>query len=213
MNTSRHKGGGTVSNRQVGYGLVFGVPKSLSIYLAITGDPEVENIARSAVDETMRAMESEMQCKVRKGGVREDRRRGELVYSKFFHRDSRPIGGLSDPQEDLKAGRLQAAWEKLEQHRVVKEVTDSEALRERAVEQHLKALRAGKTSLMISPRHEEARKVASVVRERLKTEGAIGLENYPVSILRRMDLGPDSCRDLLPAGQPIQSQSFSRSSR
>jgi len=50
---------------------------------------------------------------------------------------------------------------------------------------------------MISPRHEEARKVASVVRERLKAEGAIGLEDYAVSLLRRMDLGPESCRDLL----------------
>ena len=45
----------------------------------------------------MGAMESEMQCKVRKGGLYEDRRTGELLYSKFFHRDSRPINGLSDP--------------------------------------------------------------------------------------------------------------------
>ena len=97
MNTSRKKDGERVSNRQVGYGLVFGVPKSLSIYLAITRDQVVENIARSAVDETMRAMENEMQCKVRKGGLHEDRRTGELLYSKFFHRDSRPISGLSDP--------------------------------------------------------------------------------------------------------------------
>lgn len=58
-------------------------------------------------------------------------------------------------------------------------------------------LLAGKTSLMISPRHEEARKMASAVRERLKAEGAIGFENHPVSVLRRMDLGPESCRDLL----------------
>jgi hypothetical protein len=79
MNTSRQEDGETVSNRQVGYGLVFGVPKSLSIYLAITGDQVVENIARSAVDETMGAMESEMQCKVRKGGLYEDRRTGELL--------------------------------------------------------------------------------------------------------------------------------------
>ena len=57
----------------------------------------IRNIARSAVDETMRAMESEMQCKVRKGGLYEDRKTGELLYSKFFHRDSRPINGLSDP--------------------------------------------------------------------------------------------------------------------
>ena len=97
MNTSRQENGETLSNRQVGYGLVFGVPKSLSIYLAITAEQVVENIARSAVDETMSAMEAEMQCKVRKGGLDEDRRTGEMLYSKFFHRDSRPINGLSDP--------------------------------------------------------------------------------------------------------------------
>jgi hypothetical protein len=49
MNTSRQENGRTVSNRQVGYDLVFGVPKSVSIYLAITGDRLVENIARAAV--------------------------------------------------------------------------------------------------------------------------------------------------------------------
>ena len=71
MNTTRREGGETVSNRQVGYGLVFGIPKSLSIYLAITSDLVVEHIARAAVDGTMRAMEAEMQCKVRKGGLHE----------------------------------------------------------------------------------------------------------------------------------------------
>src|SRR6202021_2864223 len=90
-NTSRQENGETVSNRQVGYGLVFRVPKSLSVYLAITGDQVVENIARSAVDETMRAMESEMQCKVRKGGLQEDRRPPEMLFFKFSNRDSRPI--------------------------------------------------------------------------------------------------------------------------
>jgi hypothetical protein len=83
MNTSRQENGETVSNRQVGYGLVFGVPKSLSIYLAITGDQVVEKIARSAVDETMRTMEVEMQCKVRKGGLDEDRRTGEMLSACF----------------------------------------------------------------------------------------------------------------------------------
>ena len=35
------------------------------------------------------------------------------------------------------------------------------------------------------------------MRERLKAEGAIGAEDYAVAVLRRMDLGPESCRDLL----------------
>jgi conjugative relaxase-like TrwC/TraI family protein len=62
MNTTRREDGETVSNRQVGYGLVFGIPKSLSIYLAITSDLVAEHIARAAVGGTMRAMEAEMQC-------------------------------------------------------------------------------------------------------------------------------------------------------
>ena len=61
------------------------------------------------------------------------------------------------------AGRSNAG----KHHGVIKEVTDGVELRERAVEQHLEARRAGKTSLMISPRHEEARKVAAVVRHQL----------------------------------------------
>jgi hypothetical protein len=94
-------------------------------------------------------------------------------------------------------GGLQAGWEKLEHYGTIKEFTDGVELHERAVEQHLEALRAGKTSLMISPRHDQARKVAAVVRQQLKAEGAIGAEDYAVTVLRRMDLGPEACRDLL----------------
>jgi hypothetical protein len=97
----------------------------------------------------------------------------------------------------LKAGRLQAGWEKLEHYGVIKEVTDGLELRQRAVEQHLEALRIGKTSLMISPRHDEARKVAAVVRQQLKAQGAIGAEDHAVNVLRRMDIGLEACRDLL----------------
>ena len=50
---------------------------------------------------------------------------------------------------------------------------------------------------MISLRHEEARKVAAVVRQKLKAEGAIGAEDHAVTVLRRMDLGSEACRDLL----------------
>src|SRR5271166_3721146 len=114
MNTSRQENGETLSNRQVGYGLLFGVPKSLSVYLAITGDRVVENIARSAVDETMQAMEVEMQCKVRKGGLQEDRRTGELLYSMFFHRDSRPINGLSDPHWHVHCFLHNATFDRVE---------------------------------------------------------------------------------------------------
>jgi hypothetical protein len=50
---------------------------------------------------------------------------------------------------------------------------------------------------MICPRHEEARKVAAIVRQKLKVEGAIGTEDHAVTVLRRIDLGPEARRDLL----------------
>jgi hypothetical protein len=50
---------------------------------------------------------------------------------------------------------------------------------------------------MICPRHEEARKVAAIVRQKLKVEGAIGTEDHAVTVLRRIDLGPEAYRDLL----------------
>jgi hypothetical protein len=46
-NTRRQEDGEKVSNRQVGYGLVFGVPKSLSIYLAIGANDRSESRRRA----------------------------------------------------------------------------------------------------------------------------------------------------------------------
>jgi AAA domain len=122
---------------------------------------------------------------------------GTVRYVELFQTQRQKVPALKAAIEDLKRGRLENGWEKLERHGVIKEVIDGLELRERAVEQHLKALRAGKTSLMISPRHEEARKVAAVVRQQLKAEGAIGAEDHAVNVLRRLDLGPEVCRDLL----------------
>jgi ATP-dependent exoDNAse (exonuclease V) alpha subunit len=122
---------------------------------------------------------------------------GSVRYVQLLQTQRQKVPALKAAIEDLKAGRLENGWEKLERHGVIKEFTDGVELRERAVEQHIKALRAGKTSLMISPRHEEARKVAAVVRQQLKAEGAIGEEDHAVSVLRRLDLGREACRDLL----------------
>ena len=122
---------------------------------------------------------------------------GTVRYVELLQTQRQRVPALKAAIEDLKRGRLENGWQKLEQHRVIKEFTDAAELRKRAVEQHLAGLQAGKTSLMICPRHEEARKVAAIVRQQLKAEGAIGAEDHAVTVLRRMDLGPDSYRDLL----------------
>jgi hypothetical protein len=107
------------------------------------------------------------------------------------------VPALKAAIEDLKAGRLQEGWEKLEHYGVIKEFTDGAELREKAVEVHVDAIQGGKTSLMISPRHDEARKVAAVVRQQLKAQGTISAEDHTVTVLRRVDLGPEAGRDLL----------------
>jgi len=122
---------------------------------------------------------------------------GTVRYVELLQTQRQKVRALKAAIEDLKAGRLQAGWGKLEHYGVIKEVTDGVELRKRAVVQHLGAFRAGKTSLMISPRHEEARKVAAIVRQQLKAENVIGAEDYTVTVLRRMDLAPEACRDLL----------------
>src|ERR1700676_4468065 len=83
LNTSRQEDGETVSNRQGGYGLVFGVPTPSTSISRIPRARWLRNIARSAMDETMRAMESEMQCKVRKGGHPKGKV-GEIIGAKFI---------------------------------------------------------------------------------------------------------------------------------
>ncbi|MBV8227248.1 MAG: AAA family ATPase [Verrucomicrobia bacterium] len=122
---------------------------------------------------------------------------GSVRYVELLRTQRQKVPALKAAIEDLKAGRFENGWQKLEQHGVIKELPDAAELRKRAVEQHLAGLRAGKSSLMICPRHEEARKVAAIVRLQLKTEGAIGAADHAVTVLRRMDLGSESYRDLL----------------
>ena len=122
---------------------------------------------------------------------------GNVRYVELLQTQRQKVPALKAAIEDLKAGRLENAWHKLEQHGVIKELSDAAELRKRAVEQHLAGLRGGKSSLMICPRHDEARKVAAIVRQQLKTEGVIDTADHAVTVLRRMDLGPESFRDLL----------------
>src|SRR5947207_1518636 len=57
----------TRSDRTVGYDFTFSVPKSVSLLYALSGDRQIMDAFREAVDETMRDIEDEMQTRVRKG--------------------------------------------------------------------------------------------------------------------------------------------------
>ncbi len=88
----------TRSERTVGYDFTFSVPKSVSLLYALSGDEDILDAFRAAVDETMREIETEMKTRVRTEGQDSDRITGNMVWAEFIHTTSRPIGGIPDPQ-------------------------------------------------------------------------------------------------------------------
>ncbi len=88
----------TRTERTVGYDFTFSVPKSVSLLYAMSGDQGILDAFRSAVAETMREMEAEMQTRVRTGGQDLNRATGNMTWAEFIHTTSRPVDGLPDPQ-------------------------------------------------------------------------------------------------------------------
>ena len=92
---------------------------------------------------------------------------------------------LKDTVLDLKAGRRQEGYRRLEEHGDIREIQDLDELRQQAVDAHLDAVRAGHLAILASPIHAEARAAAQIVRETLKAEGLIAKEDYKFTRLVR----------------------------
>lgn len=87
----------TRSHRTIGYDFNFHAPKSLTLLHALGGDGQVLTAFQDSVDETMRLIEADVQARVRKDKVYEDRTTGEMVWGRFDHLTARPVGGVPDP--------------------------------------------------------------------------------------------------------------------
>ena len=74
----------TRSDRTVGYDFTFSVPKSVSLLYGLTGDDQILDAFRSAVDDTMGEMEAEMKTRVRRKGEDKNRTTGNLVWERTF---------------------------------------------------------------------------------------------------------------------------------
>src|SRR5260370_4842057 len=83
----------TRSERTVGYDFTFSVPKSVSLLYAMSGDQDILNAFRAAVDETMREIEAELKTRVGKGRKDEDRTTGHIAWAEFIHTTSTPVDG------------------------------------------------------------------------------------------------------------------------
>ncbi len=101
----------TRSDRTVGYDFTFSVPKSVSLLYAMTGDKEILDAFRSAVNETMCDMEPEMKTRVRRNGRDEDRVTGNMVWAEFIHTTSRPVDGVPDPHLHAHVFCLNSTWD------------------------------------------------------------------------------------------------------
>jgi len=112
--TGEHLTVRTRTERTVGYDFTFSVPKSVSLLYAMSGDQDIIGAFRSAVDETMREIESEMKTRVRQRGEDTNRNTGNLVWAEFIHTTSRPVDGLPDPQLHSHVFTFNATWDDAE---------------------------------------------------------------------------------------------------
>jgi len=98
-------------NRTVGYDFTFSVPKSVSLLYAMTGNQEILDAFRAALEETMRDIEAEMKTRLRKGGKDSDRVTGNLAYAEFIHTTARPIDGVADMQLHAHCFVFNSTWD------------------------------------------------------------------------------------------------------
>jgi conjugative relaxase-like TrwC/TraI family protein len=104
---------------------------------------------------------------------------------------------LKDTVLDLKAGRREEGYTRLEEHGDIREIQDLDELRQQAVDAHLDAVRTGHLAILASPVHAEARAAAQIVRETLKAEGLIAKEDHKLTRLVRLELEGLELRDPL----------------
>lgn len=104
----------TRMDRTVGYDFTFSVPKSVSLLYALSGDQDILEAFRGAVDETMREMEAEMKTRVRKKRRDCDRTTGNMVWAEFIHTTSRPVDGIPDPQLHAHVFVFNTTWDEEE---------------------------------------------------------------------------------------------------
>lgn len=101
-------------NRIVGYDFNFHCPKSVSVVYEFTQDERILEAFKSAVNQTMREMESEAKTRVRKNGADENRTTGNMVWAEFVHFTARPVSGVPDPHLHAHCYAFNTTWDDAE---------------------------------------------------------------------------------------------------
>jgi conjugative relaxase-like TrwC/TraI family protein len=102
------------TNRTVGYDFNFHCPKSVSVAYEFTQDERILDAFKSAVNQTMREIESETKTRVRKNQADENRTTGNLVWAEFVHFTARPVNGIPDPHLHAHCYAFNTTWDDVE---------------------------------------------------------------------------------------------------
>jgi conjugative relaxase-like TrwC/TraI family protein len=86
-------------DRRPGYDFCFSVPKSVSVYVAISEDPVVERLIDESIHAAMSRVEQSVEVLDQTNGQHVHRVSGNLAYAQFRHTVTRPIDGYPDPHE------------------------------------------------------------------------------------------------------------------
>ncbi len=99
------------SGRRVGYDFNFHCPKSVSAVYALTEDPRILEAFRTSVQETMKELEQDAECRVSGRGPFAFRPTGNMVWGEFVHFTTRPVDDVPDPHLHAHCFAFNATWD------------------------------------------------------------------------------------------------------
>ena len=104
----------TRSDRRVLTDVTFDCPKSVTLAYELGGDEKVFDCVRDSVRETMADIEDDAQTRVRKNGADTNRTTSNIIWAEHYHKTTRPVGGLVDPQLHCHATIFNATYDDVE---------------------------------------------------------------------------------------------------
>jgi conjugative relaxase-like TrwC/TraI family protein len=85
--------------RRPGYDFCLSVPKSVSLYVAISDDPLLKKLIEQSVEATIKRIEQDTEVLVQTGGQHVHKKTGNMVIASFHHSVTRPVDGIPDPHD------------------------------------------------------------------------------------------------------------------
>ena len=97
--------------RRPGYDLCLSVPKSVSVYVAVSEDPVAKRLIDESVEATMKVVEQHVVTRDQRNGGDVDRKTGNIIYARFPHTVTRPIDGYPDPHTHYHCWTVNATFD------------------------------------------------------------------------------------------------------